>query len=455
MLEKKIIVVDDEASQRQVLIGYLKRKGYKVLEASSGTKGVEMASTNIVDVVLTDYKMPDKNGLELLKEIKLHNPETAVVLMTAFGTIESAVEAMRQGAYDYLTKPINLDELDLLINRIFERQRLVSENKRLREEVVDKYKFSDIIAQSKQMQEILNMAARVADSKASVLIRGETGTGKEMIAKTIHYASSRRDKPFIAVNCAALNENLLESELFGHEKGAFTGADKQRRGRFESADGGTIFLDEIGDISLSTQVKLLRVLQEQNFERVGGSQPIQVDVRVIAATNRNLEELMKDVRFREDLYYRLNVVTIEIPPLSKRKEDILPLLEYFKDKYSKDVNKEKVEFSKEALDTLLKYNYPGNVRELENIIYRAVVLVREKLITTNELPLNLQNLPSEQPAFRSASSQNLGERVEQLEKELIFDALHKTDGNQSKAALLLGISERNLRYRLEKWGMKK
>lgn len=455
MLEKTILIVDDEASQRQVLTGYLKRKGYKILEADSGTKGVEMASGNIVDVVLTDYKMPDKNGLELLKEIKSRNPETAVVVMTAFGTIENAVEAMREGAYDYLTKPIELDELDLLLQRIVERQQLISENRMMRQQLLEKYQFSGIIVKSKKMEEVLNLAARVSQSKASVLIMGESGTGKELVARTIHYASQRNAKPFIAVNCAALNENLLESELFGHEKGAFTGADKQRRGRFEMADGGTLFLDEIGDLPLSTQVKLLRVLQEQTFERVGGSQPIKVDVRVVAATNRNLDQLIKEGKFREDLFYRLNVVMIDIPPLRERKEDIIPLLEFYVEKFSKETEKKIGGFSKEAVDILIKYDYPGNVRELENIVHRAVVLSRGDVITTNELPIDLRSLPSEPRIKPQEESMNLSERVEILEKEMVFEALQQTNGNQSKAAQILGISERNLRYRLEKWGMKK
>lgn len=454
-MEYTILIVDDEATQRQVLSGYLKKHGYKIFEASSGAQAIEIASKNFVELILTDFKMPDKSGLDVLKSVRSINPEIAVVIMTAFGTIETAVEAMREGAYDYLTKPINLDELDLLINRIFERQRLVSENKRLREEVVDKYKFSGIIAQSKQMQKILNLAARVADSKASVLVRGETGTGKELIAKTIHYASPRSDKPFIAVNCAALNENLLESELFGHEKGAFTGADKQRRGRFEMADSGTLFLDEVGDIPLSTQIKLLRVLQEQNFERVGGNQPISVDVKIITATNRNLEQLIKDGIFREDLYYRLNVISIEIPPLRERREDILPLIEFFTQKFSNDANKKTISYSKETIDIFLKYNYPGNVRELENIVQRAVVISRGDMITTNDLPIGLKNLPAESTTPLNQDTMDLSNRVESLEKDLVFDALRQTNGNQSKAAILLGISERNLRYRLEKWGMKK
>jgi two-component system NtrC family response regulator len=304
------------------------------------------------------------------------------------------------------------------------------------------------------METVLNTAARVAESKASALIRGESGTGKELIARAIHFNSPRKEKPFVAVNGAALNENLMESELFGHEKGAFTGADKQRRGRFELADGGTLFLDEIGDIPLQTQVKLLRVLQEQQFERVGGSETIQVDVRVIAATSRNLEEAIKNGSFREDLFYRLNVVSLDIPPLRNRRQDIPSLLEHFLTVYAKENRRKKLSFSKEAWELLIRYEYPGNVRELQNIVQRAVILSRRDTITTNELPFVLKKQPNESNIPSKNSTQTLPEQVDQLEKELIFDALRIHQGNQSKAAKQLGISERNLRYRLKKWGVK-
>ena len=336
---KTILIVDDEQAQRLILSGYLKQKGYNLLEASSGSNALKIADNHIVDIVLSDFKMPDMTGIELLMKLKERNPETAVVIITAFGTIENAVKAMKEGAGDYLTKPVNLDELDFIIKRIAERQLLISENKYLKEQLQEKHKITGIVAHSASMENILNTAMRVADSKATVLLRGESGTGKEILAKSIHFSSIRKDKPFIAVNCAALNENLLESELFGHEKGAFTGADKQRRGRFELADTGTLFLDEIGDLPVSTQIKLLRVLQEEQFERVGGSQTISVDVRVITATNRNLEELMKQGKFREDLYYRINVVSIPIPPLRERKEDVSPLIDFFISKYLSDTKK--------------------------------------------------------------------------------------------------------------------
>ena len=454
IVNMNILLVDDEASQRSILTGYLKKQKHIIAEAESYSKAIEQFKKNQFDVVLTDFRMPDGTGLDLLKAVRSLNLSTAVVIMTAFGTIEGAVTAMREGAYDYLTKPINLDELDALLHRIEEIQNLKSENKILREQLKEKYSFSGIVTQSDEMENVINTAARVAQSSASVLIRGESGTGKELIAKTIHFASERKDKPFIAVNCAALNENLLESELFGHEKGAFTGADKLRRGRFELADGGTIFLDEIGDIPLATQVKLLRVLQEQKFERVGGSQTLDVDVRILAATNRNLEEAIKAGSFREDLYYRLNVVTLDIPPLRKRRQDIAVLLEHFLNLYAKDNKRKKLSFSKEAWDLLVRYDYPGNVRELQNIVQRSVILARHELITTDDLPLVLKQQTSEASLPSDKKPMTLPERVEALEKEIIFEALRIQNNNQSKAAQALGISERNLRYRLKKWGVK-
>lgn len=452
MAVRTILVVDDESSQRIILVGYLKQKGYEVLEAESAEEAIEVVKSNVIDIVLTDFKMPGKSGFDLLREVKKINPETSVVIITAFGTIEDAVKAMKVGAYDYLTKPIDLDELDLLVKRIVERRHLLSENKMLKEQLSDKYKISGIIAESKKMEEVLSIASRVAESKASVLITGESGTGKELLARAIHFASPRKDKPFVAVNCAALNENLLESELFGHEKGSFTGADKQRIGRFELADGGTLLLDEVGDLPLSTQVKLLRILQEQHFERVGSSKTISVDVRVLAATNKDLSLLIQDDRFREDLFYRLNVITIEIPPLRDRKEDIKPLIDFYTRKFSQETRFPNLNFSKEAMDVLLKYDYPGNVRELENIVHRAVVLARGELITTNEIEVSLSVHSSEKE--QETGVLNLTEQVEQLEKKMVLKALDQTNGNQSKAAGLLGISERNLRYRLNKWGLK-
>lgn len=449
-----ILVVDDESSQREILAGFLEKKQFKVKQAGSARDAIDTVKKHSIDLVLSDYKMPGKTGFDLLTEVKSISPETDVVLMTAFGTIEGAVAAMRAGAFDYISKPIDLDELELLIQRLRERRELLSENKQLREQLVEKYSFEGIIAESASMQTVLNTAARVADTNAPILIRGESGTGKEVIAKVLHFNSSRKSKPFIAINCAALNENLLESELFGHEKGAFTGADRQHKGRFEAANGGTIFLDEIGDISPATQVKLLRVLQEHQIQRVGGTETIDVDVRVIAATNKNLEDAIAQKLFREDLFYRLNVITIEIPPLRKRRDDIRPLIEHFLLKFSKDQKRKKLNFSKEAWDILLRYDFPGNVREVENIVQRAVILSRSDLITTDDLPRALSSKGQTATSHQPSPHLSLDEQVEQLEKELIFEALRLHNNNQSKAAQSLGLSERNLRYRLRKWGVK-
>ncbi len=450
-----ILIVDDEAPQRITLSGHLKNLGYIVYDAESADKAIKVIKDKIIDIVLSDFQMPDKTGLDLFREIKRINPEIYFILFTAYGTVETAVEIMKEGAFDFLTKPINLDELEFTLKRIVERKTLISENEALKKMLEEKYNLPNLIAYSKQMQEVVNLAGRVASSKATILIRGESGSGKEVLAKAIHYSSQRRDQPFIAVNCAALNENLLESEMFGHEKGAFTGADRQKLGRFELANKGTLFLDEVGDLPLQTQVKLLRVLQEGQFERVGGTQTINTDVRIISATNKNIEELIKEGKFREDLYYRLNVITITIPPLRERKEDLIPLIDYFLKKYIKETNKEKIEFSREAMDLLLKYNYPGNVRELENIVHHSLVLARGELITTEDLPLSLKQLKEEKAELVDDEKMSFTERVENFEKKLILEALKEAGGNQSKAARKLGISERNLRYRLEKWGYKK
>ncbi|MCX6160382.1 MAG: sigma-54 dependent transcriptional regulator, partial [Ignavibacteriae bacterium] len=340
-----VLVVDDEESQRLILTGHLKKRGFTAASAPSAIAAIEILKDSVVDVVISDYKMPEMTGLQFLSEVKSINPEINFIIITAFGTVENAVTAMKKGAYDFISKPVNLDELDLLLDRLIERQLLISEVKHLREQLSEKKNLQGVISSSQKMIEILDVASRVSESKASVLICGDSGTGKEVLARAIHSASLRFDKPFIAVNCAALNENLIESELFGHEKGAFTGADKQRKGRFETADGGTLFLDEIGDLPLTTQIKLLRFLQESEFERVGGGGTISVDVRIIAATNRNIGKLIKEEKFREDLFYRLNVVNINIPPLRERKEDIPLLIDYFIKKYVSETNKINPAFS--------------------------------------------------------------------------------------------------------------
>jgi len=440
-----ILIVDDEDAQRSVLKGYLEKKGYKIFSASSGTEGIKAVQNNLVDIVLSDFKMPDKTGLEVLEEVKKINPEISFVILTAYGTIENAVKAMRLGAFDYISKPVDLDELDLMIERIIENKNLRSEIQILKNQLKEKFKIDSFISNSAKMEEVLSVAARAADSKATVLITGESGTGKEVLAKSIHYVSPRKDKPFIAVNIPALPETLLESELFGHEKGAFTGAEKAKKGRFELADTGTIFLDE---------VKLLRVLQEHQIERLGSTENINIDVRIIAATHQNLEEKIKDGSFREDLFYRLNIVSLHIPPLRERKEDVLPLIDHFVDKYAKENGKQKLSLSKEVVDLLIKYNFPGNVRELENIIERAVVLCRSEVITLSDLPNIIKGFKAEKEIPVNDAA-NLIEQVEALEKKLIFDALSKANGNQSQAGRMLGLTERNLRYKMQKYEIKK
>jgi len=447
-----ILVIEDDEPQLKSLAGFLENVGANVIATTSSIKGISIANEQLVDLVITDYKMPTKSGMDVLREIKKINPEISVIVMTAYGDIETAVQIMKEGASDYLTKPIDLDNLEIVIRKALERKRLVSENRELRERLQDRYRFDEIIYGSPEMEEVLNIAGRAAFSKASILICGESGTGKELIARAVHYASPRKDSPLVSVNCAALNENLLESEFFGHEKGAFTGADRQRKGRFEQADGGTIFLDEVGEISLSTQLKLLRVLQEKEFERVGGNQAVRVDVRVIAATNSNLDKMISDGKFRQDLYYRLNVISIRVPPLRERKGDIPPLVSFFVTKFASENDKDIENVSKEAMDIMLKYNYPGNVRELENIIQRSVVMARGKILTTDDLPLYIKDTKSEGNLPIEKGIGSLDEAVEELERNLISEALKQSGGNQSKAAKMLGIGERNLRYKLKKYG---
>lgn len=454
MKDYSVLIIDDEDAQRDILTGYLKKKGFTIYSASSGNEGIRAVQNNMIDIVLSDFKMPDKTGIEVLEEVKKINPEISFVILTAYGTVENAVKAMRLGAFDYIAKPVDLDELDLMLGKIIENKNLHSEIDLLKSQLQEKFKIESFISQSPKMEEALSLASRAADSKATILITGESGTGKEVLAKSIHYLSSRKNKPFIAVNIPALPETLLESELFGHEKGAFTGAEKAKKGRFELADKGTIFLDEIGDIPTNLQVKLLRVLQEHQIEKLGSTEIIDIDVRIIAATHQNLEAKIKDGTFRDDLYYRLNIVSIHIPPLRERKEDIIPLTEYFADKYSKENNKPKLELSKEAIDLMMKYSFPGNVRELENIIERAVVLSRSNLITANDLPNVVRGYTAEKDSMELGKG-SLIEQVEALEKKLIYDALREADGNQSSAGRMLGITERNLRYKMQKYGIKK
>ncbi len=454
MTEKlNILVVEDGRTQREMLCDFLRDEGYPVAGAENGEDALMKLREECFDLVLTDYKMPVMDGMALLQAAKELNPEVDVVVMTAFGTVETAVSAMKAGASDYISKPIDLDELQLLIERISGRRTIVRENEILRKELRGKRVTPDgIISRSRIMAEVINLAGRVAKSRATVLIRGESGTGKELMARLIHDLSPRCEKPMTVVNCAALPENLLESELFGHEKGAFTGAAGTRIGRFEEADGGTLFLDEIGELTNAVQVKLLRFLQEREFQRVGGNRTFRSDVRVISATNRDLEKGMAKGRFREDLFYRLNVVGITIPPLRDRREDLAPLMEHFLKRFSAENSRKIIGASSEARHLLMKYDYPGNVRELENILERAVVIARGDYIETSDLPFS--PLEEDQPRGQNWNRGTLKESIEFLEREMVINSMAEAENHQTRAARILGISERMLRYKLKKYGLK-
>jgi two-component system NtrC family response regulator len=453
MQKLNILVVEDGKSQREMLRDFLNGEGHHVSEAENGEQALGLVQKHYYDLVLLDYKMPGMDGMAVLEAVKGLNPDIDAIMMTAYGTIETAVRAMKAGALDYITKPIELEELLILIDRLSERRTLLRENELLREQLRGKGITGDqIIYQSGSMEEVMNMAGRVAESRATVLIQGESGTGKELIARLIHHLSPRSAQPMIIVNCAALPENLMESELFGHEKGAFTGADQRRIGRFEEAHKGTLFLDEIGELSPSVQVKLLRFLQDREFQRVGGNQTLQSDVRIISATNKDLEQKVKEGDFRDDLYYRLNVVAISIPPLKDRKEDLSPLMDHFLSKFAVENGKDIQGISPEAKDLLLKYDYPGNVRELENIMERAVVVTRDNVISTRDLPFD--KAAAVENEDQTLGGTTLKESVEILEKRLITDALKETSNHQTKAAELLGISERMLRYKIKKHDLK-
>ena len=451
MQDARILIMDDEPQERRRIESYLVPKGFDVLAVGSAQEVLSAVKQERFDLLLMDCNIPGVDALETSSEVRRISPDMATIIMTPYGTIETAVKAIKAGAYDYLPKPIDLDQLVVLIERISERRTLIRENTELKEQLRERYKFDEIVSTSHAMEEVLNLAGRVALSNATVLLRGESGTGKELVAKAVHYHSQRADFPLIKVSCAALPETLLESELFGHEKGAFTGATARRIGRFEAADKGTLFLDEIGELTLSMQVKLLRVLQEHEFERVGGNQTIKTDVRIITATNRDIEKAIKEDRFREDLYYRLNVVSIVLPPLRERKEDIPALVDHFIKKYGEENKKHISGISSEARDLLMRYSYPGNVRELENIIERAIVLSKKKVITATDFPIHVQTVIHNGKLRTQELKGSLTETLDTVERGLILDALKESGGVQTRAAEKLSISERVLRYKLKKY----
>lgn len=447
-----VLVVDDDAAHRTMLRTLLTGWGYTIFEADDGATAVEKVHDQAFDLVLMDIRMVKVSGLEALTEIKAFNPAIPVIIMTAYSSVETAVEALKSGAYDYLTKPLDFDELRLTMERAMDHRQLKEENRFLRERLEGHFDRRNIIGRSPAMVKLLETVAQVAPSEATVLITGESGTGKEMIAGAIHFNSPRKEGPFVKINCAAITETLLESELFGHEKGAFTGAYKRKEGRFRQAHGGTLFLDEISEMSLAMQVKLLRVLQEREITRVGGEEVIKVDVRVIAATNRDLLQEIEAGRFREDLYYRLNVVTLQIPPLRERREDIPLLAQHFLKMFTEKNHKEIKGFTPQAMDGFIKYDWPGNVRELMNAVERGVVLSRSEYLNEEELPLILHDEALEkEPISKDVIPTDLP--LEEVEKATILKTLESTGGNKSEAARRLGITRRTLHKKLKRYGV--
>ncbi|MDP2682119.1 MAG: sigma-54 dependent transcriptional regulator [Deltaproteobacteria bacterium] len=473
MSKEKILIVDDEKGIRDFLEIMLKKEGYRVSSAPGGEEAMRLFNNSSYDLVISDVRMKGMGGVEVLKSIKEINPETVVLMITAYASVDTAIDAMKAGAYDYITKPFKIDEVKHIIRNALDKKRLETENILLKRELKTKHAFGNIIGTSPKMLEIYEIIKRVADTKTNILLTGESGTGKELVARAIHYEGIRKDKPFVPINCGAIPENLLESELFGYQKGAFTGAAANKSGLFEVANEGTIFLDELTELPIQLQVKLLRVIQERNFRRVGGIEDISVDVRIIAASNKDIEREVKEGRFREDLFYRLNVIPIHMPPLRERKEDIRLLAEHFFEKHKQELGKDIKGISREAMDYLESYSYQGNIRELENIIERAIALESTPLIMPESLPEYLKREAkyqkvkvSEKELSASALDEslqpkieipqegfNLEKNVEDYEKAIIIDALKKAGGVKKKAAELLGMSFRSMRYKLDKYGI--
>jgi DNA-binding NtrC family response regulator len=441
-----LLIVDDDPVTVNLLKEVLSKEGYDVVTALSGEQAIAHGMDSVFDIVVTDVRMGDKDGMEVLRSFKKIAPETMVIMITAFGSIETAIEAIRQGAFDYISKPFKLDEIKFTISRALEQRRLLQENRFYRQELLDKYQFKNVIGRTPQMFEVYKTIAKVADTKSTVLLYGERGTGKELIARSIHYNSYRNERPFIPVDCASLAETLIESELFGHMRGAFTGALSTKRGLFEEAEGGTLFLDEVGNLSLSMQAKLLRFLQEHEIKRVGGVDSIKVDVRVIAATNQQLEPLVREGKFREDLFDRLNVVVITLPPLRQRKEDILVLATHFLQKFVEENHKNISHISPEALEILTHYSWPGNVRELENTIERTVILSIHPIILPEDLPRKM----FEQIRGAEFLHPDKPLSLKEVERQYVLKVLEQTKGNKKKASEILGIDRTTLYRILEK-----
>jgi DNA-binding NtrC family response regulator len=453
----KVLIIEDNETMREGMVQILAKMKHTVVQAPDGERGIDLLREEVIDLIVTDYRMTGMNGLQVLKKAKELKPSIPVMIITAYGSIDLAVEAIQSGAIEFITKPFSHDEFRIKIDKIFqsidqknELKRLADENVYLRSELEGQFNFGEIIGESAKMKRLYNTISKVAKTDSSVIVYGESGTGKELVARAIHKGSDRCGNPFIRVNCGALAEGVLESELFGHEKGAFTGAIKRKRGRFELANSGTIFLDEIGDLPPSTQVKLLRVLQEKEFERVGGEQTLTVNVRVIAATNRDLEKLVSDNKFREDLYYRLHIIPIYLPPLRERKDDIPALAEYFLLKISREIGQSGLRLEDEAVEVLRRYHWPGNVRELENVLERSAVLAEGVTITVSDLPLLLSD--SRHTALENGSL-DLNDTLYRVEKNAIESAMKKCDGNKTRAARMLGIKTSALYYKLEKYGL--
>ena len=449
----RILVIDDEPDVLNIIVEILRTAGYDVVAAPNGEAGIKALDSNFFDLVFTDLMMPGIGGMDVLQHAVTRSPKTLCIILTGYGTIESSVDAIKNGAFDYITKPITSKALLITVEKALNFQNLKEENSRLKKELQKKYRFNNIVGTSKAMGKVFDLIEKVADTDGTVLISGASGTGKELIASAIHYNSSRGDKPMVVINCGAIPEELLESELFGHEKGAFTGAYKNRTGRFEMANGGTFFLDEIGEMSPSLQVKLLRVLQEQKFEKVGGTKTIHVDVRIIAATNKNLTISINKGKFREDLYYRLNVIPIKVPPLKQRKSDIPLLIDYFMKKFRSEKQNLIKEFSNEALEDMMGFDWPGNVRELENVIKRLTILCDNEIVQVDDLPEHIQRKtrslePDEEDVLDK--DLNLNEAVKDYEKRLILEALEKSNWVKTKAAKLLNINRTTLVEKIKK-----